>query len=280
MTLRIAFVVITGFWVTMNVLLWRAEFGSGKEAASTVPVERVWQKVLTAPDSSALEIYQHGKRVGYCRWIANVGQEAATGRIHSDDGAPQGMVRQLSHYTLNFDGNIHLAEFTNFFRFDFSFKFATNQNWEEARLRLMSRPNEWALEASNPDQSVHFKVDGETPWERRFSFAELQNPDSLLREMAGGPGALSPGVAVTADSGANRTTLSKSLLGGLKWEARNDSIRFGHNSLRVYTLRATLLDRYQAIFYISPVGEILRIELPDGIVMVSDAFPTLKTSQH
>ena len=116
--LRIAFVGIAAFWVTMNVLLWRAEFGSAKAAASTIPVARVWQKVLTAPDSSALEMYQHGKRIGYCRWVANAGEELATGRVHTEDVAPEGMVRQLTHYTLNLDGNFHLAQFTNFFRFD------------------------------------------------------------------------------------------------------------------------------------------------------------------
>ena len=282
MILRMAFVGIAAFWVTMNVLLWRAEFGGAKEAVSRLPVERVWLKVLTAPDSSALEVYQHGKRIGYCRWVANAGEELATGRIHTEDVAPEGMIRQLTHYTLNLDGNFHLAEFTNFFRFDFNFKFSTNQNWEEMRLRLMSRPNEWVLLASNPDQSVRLKVEGGAGWERRFSFAQLQNPEVLLREVGGGAGGTAFGFTVGLLSGpdtqTNRATLQNTLLGGLKWEARNDSIRFGHNQLRVYTLRAKLLGRYEAVLYISPVGEILRIELPDGIVMVNDAFPSLKTS--
>ncbi len=49
---RLFFPLIVLFWVVMNVLLWRAEFGGGTEAASAVSTEVVWQKILPAPDCS------------------------------------------------------------------------------------------------------------------------------------------------------------------------------------------------------------------------------------
>ena len=71
---RLYFPLITLFWIVMNVLLWRAEFGGGREFGSAVSTEVVWQKILTAPDDSTLEISLNGKKIGYCRWGANAGR--------------------------------------------------------------------------------------------------------------------------------------------------------------------------------------------------------------
>src|SRR5437773_3244856 len=104
---RFYFPLIALFWVVMNVLLWRAEFGGGNEAASAVSTEVVWQKILTAPDDSTLEISLNGKRIGYCRWVANVGEELATGKISSEDYVPEGIDRKStrlnsSHITISY----------------------------------------------------------------------------------------------------------------------------------------------------------------------------------
>jgi hypothetical protein len=51
-----AFLLIALFWVTMNVLLWRAEYSARDEAGSVVPVGVAWQRILTAPDRSSLAL--------------------------------------------------------------------------------------------------------------------------------------------------------------------------------------------------------------------------------
>ena len=48
-----SFSVILVFWLVMNGLLWRSEFGSGNKTGSTVPTSLVWEKILTAPDDSS-----------------------------------------------------------------------------------------------------------------------------------------------------------------------------------------------------------------------------------
>ena len=68
---RVYFPLIALFWIVMNTLLWRAEFGGGREFGSAVSPEVVWQKILTAPDDSTLEISLKEKKIGYCRWSAN-----------------------------------------------------------------------------------------------------------------------------------------------------------------------------------------------------------------
>src|SRR5437762_6954267 len=105
MSSRLTFFFLALFWLTMNFFLWRSEFGGRNELPSAVPPEKVWDKILTAPDDSSLNIHYHGKKIGYCRWAANVGQEQATGKVVSEDFNPEGMVEKLSSYTLELDGS-------------------------------------------------------------------------------------------------------------------------------------------------------------------------------
>ena len=50
---RVTFLSIAAFWVAMNLLLWRSEYGS-RGSGIPVPVDLVWRKNLTAPDTSSL----------------------------------------------------------------------------------------------------------------------------------------------------------------------------------------------------------------------------------
>ena len=49
----------------------------------------------------------------------------------------------------------------------------------------------------------------------------------------------------------------------------------GHTSVRAYRLEATVLDKYRMRVIVSRVGEILRVELPDGWELVNDQLITL-----
>src|SRR6478735_523080 len=120
MASRIIFLVITLFWLTMNVLLWRSEFSPQKTVGSAVPLETVFNKILTAPDASSLEIYHHGKKIGFCRWSASVGAEAS--KNFSEEFEPEGMVEQLTSYSLDLEGNVTLPDTTNRLRFDLNLK--------------------------------------------------------------------------------------------------------------------------------------------------------------
>jgi hypothetical protein len=104
-----------------------------------------------------------------------------------------------------------------------------------------------------------------------LTFAELRNPDKLARELGGPtlPGALAALGLPLPQNGASSVTL------GLKWDARNDRIQIGNNLVRVYRLEARLFERVKAALFVSPVGEILRLELPGDIVMVNDALTNL-----
>ena len=61
----------------------------------------------------------------------------------------------------------------------------------------------------------------------------------------------------------------------LQWTARKDWLEIGRSKVGVYRLQARLLDQYQAVVIVSRVGEILRVELPNGVRLVNDALTNL-----
>lgn len=260
---RFVFLLITLFWVTMNVLLWRAEYSEQYPARSPVPVAVVWRKILTAPDSSSLNILVQGKRVGFFHWSTSVAEEFA----QLEEAPPEGMLKKMENYRIQFDGSASVPDVIKWFRFACEVKLSSKQVWQELTLRLRSRPNVVEIHATAADQSVHFKLDdGESQFERVFRFAELQNPETLLREL-GGPFAdeLLEGFVPQA---VTQEVSSPAL--DVKWEAYLDAIRIRHESVPIYRLEAQVLGRYPMAIYVSRVGEILRAELPGGIVLVHD----------
>jgi len=266
---RFYFPLVALFWVVMNVLLWRAEFGGGKEFGSAVSPEIVWQKILTAPDDSTLEISLKGRKIGYCRWGANAGAELAAGKLSSEDYLPEGMVEQLSRYTIDLEGNLLPAQPATRVRFNLHLDFATDHTWRELSLRVGTRPGVWMVHTTAAGQTLEFEYEDETgKWSRTFGFDELRDPGKLLEEFAGPlPVALLGPVAGWEQQ--------KDLSLGLRWEARNDWLQIGHSEVRVYRLQAHLLDRYQAVILVSRVGEILRVELPGGLLLVNEALTNL-----
>jgi hypothetical protein len=272
---RIWLGLVTVFWVVMGVFLWRSEFGSRGQPGSVVPLEMVWQKILTAPDSSHLEIRHHTNRIGYCHWRPEVGQEIATGAIIPEEEPVEGMVHRLAHYTLDLEGNITLPGFPTRLRFSFGFKLSTNHAWQSFDTALTMRPDVYKLAANASEQTAHLTVDaGGDRIDRIFRFSEFQNPQKLLQEF-GGP--MFPALVTAMGVPLSTNQLNAAAL-GWRWEARNDSLLLGRNRVRAYRLQTKLVDRYQITIFVSPVGEILRAELPGNIVAVNDALAGLRQS--
>jgi hypothetical protein len=262
---RIVLILVTAFWVTMNILLWQAEYGERGSAGSSVPADVVWHKILTAPDSSSLAIFHHGKKVGFCHWRTSIGEQLS--QIQEDSGSPEGMVPRIMGYRLQLEGNVSSDTAGNRIRFESALTLTTNQLWQDFNLRIILRPTVLEFHSSATDQRVRFNIDdGEEKFERVIKFSELQNPQAILRELAGpvAGGLLNNFGMVGAQ--AQSTALNT----GLKWEGREDSMRIGHSPVRTYRLQTRVLDNYQVTIFVSRVGEILRVELPDEVVLVND----------
>jgi hypothetical protein len=263
---RVFFLLVTLFFLTMNVLLWRTEIAGHNELGSAVSAQVVWNKVLTAPDSSPLEIRHHGAKIGIARWVPSVGEDLSTGRRMSEEPFPEGMVKALSSYNLELDGNFALDEF-NRLRFNFNLTLSTNYTWQELSLRLSVRPYVWEINSVAAEQTVRLRTEDERGrGERVYKFSELQNPEKLLRQL-GGP--VLPGILMALGVPL-RPEQASSISLGLNWQGRNDSLQMRHARLRGYRLQARLLDRYQVALFVNTLGEIIRVELPDEIVLVSE----------
>ncbi len=268
---RITLLLITLFWVTMNYLLWRSEFG-GREHGSSVPVAAIWQKIITAPNGSGLGIDHHNRQIGHGQWSANIGQEAGARKPATEDLPPEGMIEGPAGYRIDFRGSISLNDIPGRLSFDFDIKLNTNDVWQEFNARLTLHTSVWEIHSRAADQTVRLKMQDENDKsERVFKFAELENPQTLAKvldlpvplEIFG-----AVGLVPKAHGAAN-------LSPGLTWEGRHDWLDVGHTPVRAYRLRARLFDRYEVVVIISQVGEILRVELPDGWVLINDTLTTL-----
>jgi hypothetical protein len=269
---RVWFPLVALFWGAMNVLLWRAEMIARPEGGSPVSLDLVWDRMLTAPDESSLEIFQNGQKLGWLRWTPRI--EEGNGRLAaepagSDTNALEGRVERVTGYTVLLDGNVAPADPAQRVRFSGQLEFDARKDWRHLMLRVTLRPQVWELRADARAQTVTFKL-GEDPnaWEQRFTFAELGQPEAILAAFGlplppGWTRALLPGELV---AGPRKVAL------GLNWEARSDWLQIGSARARSYRVSARLLDKYEVLLVLSRVGEILRVELPNKITLISDAL--------
>jgi hypothetical protein len=266
MLARLAFLVIALFWLAMNLLLWRAEFGSRTLGMSAVPAELVWEKVLTSPDSSSLSVFHHRRKIGFCHWITRVGEEwAEVDEANLPTGTPAG----TRSHRLRLEGSALTPDLTNRVRFDGTLNVDARHAWQELEARLSVRLSTWQIHSLAAEQTLQLTAqDDGNRFERTFTFSELRNPGALLAGWLGPEAGhwLPPGIwpAAAQNPGA---------LGvGVKWEAFEDTLWIGHTPTRVYRLQTRLLDRYSIRLIVSRVGEILRVELPDELLLTNDQF--------
>lgn len=261
---RIMFLAIAGFWLVMNFLLWRSQWDSRSEIGSAVPVEMVWQRILTCPDASSLDIFDHTNKIGFCHWVASVGNSPLINqKIIEQSYAPDGTDTKITGYTLGFEGNTGVTSSSNRVRFEGNISLSTNEAWQDASLRISMRPDSWEIRAIGATQKVILKVaEDKTAWTKTYSFSDLQNPETLLTGFGGGY--LLQMIGLTSGS---ITTAAKAV----QWQAHEDRMRLGHSRVRVYRVETRVLGQPINIF-ISRVGEILWVELPGEITLRNEAF--------
>jgi hypothetical protein len=265
---RIFFAAITWFWLVMNLLLWRSQSGAHSQIGSAVPVKVVWDKILTAPDNSSLDIYDHDKKTGFCQWTATAGSAAqALNQSLAEDYAPDNLSPQPSGYGLSLDGNTAIFG-TNRVRFEMQLRLSTNQTWQDFRFTAKMRPAAWDIHAIAAAQKIMVKVNGDGgSWQRTLKFSDFQHPEALLEEF--GVAGL-PGFAGAANLPLQKDSITQAAA-AMQWQAHEDWMQFGHSRVRVYRLETEFLGQRLYIFT-SRAGEILRVEAPDNLTLRNEAF--------
>jgi hypothetical protein len=267
MTARLTFFFIAAFWVAMNVLLWRAEYGS-RGGEISVPADLVWRKILTAPDAETLTIFQGGQRSGFCEFSTSIEQAMAT--IDEDKPPPEGLVARAG-YQIRISGTMSFGDFTNRVRFDSQIGFSPKRAWREFNLKLSSHFAAVEINSFATKQTVHLKITGDgVPVEHDFTFADLQNPNTLLRTFArdSGSGFLDGLILDELNLPVTPQT-SIAPVQSLHWEAHRKRLMINHEPVNAYRLETNILGN-SIVIYVSTLGEILRIELPGGVTAILD----------
>jgi hypothetical protein len=261
---RVAFILVVAFWVAMNVLLWRAEYGS-RNGGIPVPLDLVCRKILTAPDPSAMSVYQNGQRMGFCEFSTSVEEEMA--KLDEDQPPPEGLVANAG-YQIRLKGNVAFGDFTNRVKFDGRVQFSPRREWRELNLKLSTHFAAVEIHSLAASQTVSVQItNSDMNASLIFTFSDLQNPNTLLRKLGEGGGSgfwsgldlpvLPPGATALAQN--------------IPWEARRDRLMIGHEAVSAYRLETRVLGNPVAI-YVSTLGEILRVELPGGVTAVLDEW--------
>jgi hypothetical protein len=264
---NVSFALVAAFWVVMNTLLWRSEMGAGHNLASTVPPEAVWERILTAPDDSSFSIFVGSKKAGFVRWRPNVGEEAATGKIASEN-EPEGIVRKLTEYTVEIEGSFVSQAVGRSLRFTTGLKFDPQLAWKEFETQVLVRPAVWKVRgnAETGELWLHGEEDG-TEWIRRFTFDQLRSPQSLLEQIE------SPLLAALLGQQAAIAGVQPGKMSlGLNWTARYEWLRIGSSRVRVYRLRAKVVEGQEIDVLVSRVGELLKVELPFNVRLVNETL--------
>jgi hypothetical protein len=263
MPARLLFLAIVAFWLTMNALLWRAEFGAHGDD-TPVPLQLVWQKILTAPDASMLSVYENGRRTGFCEFSTAAGQQLAT--YDADRPLPEGGATHAG-YQLHLNGNMAMGEFTNRLKFDGRANFGSLRQLTELDLTLAVRQAAIEIHSLVTNQTVHIKCsDAGTPFlERNLTFADLENPDVLVRSLAGD---FADGWFGGIDG---LGFLSANGVPKISWSACRTRVKIGTEAVPIYRLETSVLG-HPVIVDISTLGEILSVKLPGGITAQIDEW--------
>jgi len=234
-------------------------------------VTAVWDRILTAPDDSSLQIVHRGRKIGFCRWVATVNEDLPPAAEADAQGGQviEGRVQGVTGYSLDLDGHCLFEDSPRRLRFAARVEFAPDRVWRTFQLRLQLKPSVWEIRADARSEQLILRVETDgSVWERALAFAELGRPERLLASLGVPWGtawltALAQGLEVPEPA---------TLALGLTWEARSDWFTWGHSRLRAYRVEAELLDKYRATVVVSRVGEILRVELPEDLVLANEAL--------
>ena len=264
MIFRAIFLLIAAFWLTMNVLLWRVEYGA-RGSGMVVPLDLVWRKILTAPDASSMNIYQNGERSGFCEFSTSVETEMA--KLDEDSVPSEGVIARAGH-AIHLVGNTSLGDFTNRIRFDVRLQFSTKRHWRELTLKASSHYATVEIHSLATNQTVHLKItsDGGSI-EHDLALDDLRNPNALIRTFTGNFGGGFLGLLDLPVLPLATTEAAQNI----HWEAHRARLKIGRELVSAYRLETRVLDR-PIVIYASTLGEILRVELPDGIVATLDEW--------
>jgi hypothetical protein len=259
MLARVIALGIIAFWLVMMTLLIRSELLQTTPVAYAVPVETVMQKIFEGEESSDLAIFYQGARVGCCSM-----------QVLKDKKAPRPQYRVRSSLLLNFQvfgKPVRLqsdtdSEFDRRYQMTrFESHTVTGDSKIDMKGDLRSQEIEFVLQFGDGYQEKH---------KMPFATLEKMGPSGAMGLM--GMGGLQLPDSASAKSGTGAWAGLGQRGSGPTTTVQEIPLQAGRqkiHSLMVYT-------RYDESLwskvYVSPVGEVLKVETSFGVSMLNAQF--------
>jgi len=271
---RFVLVILACFWAFMGFRLWQVEYG-GKRLGAAVNIAVVWDKVLTAQDEAPLSIVNGhtGEFLGWVNWAPLVTRDDTVERAEI-----VGMVDTVLDYSLDLErGRLFGENYADDLRFQFHLGFGPPPQREWIDLQVILQQNtqfdfEFHLDAraTNDFMTVSLKTTG-LPNEIKILYSQLAQPQKLVGpglELAG----FNPLVAAGASALVERVLKEEKL--DQKTVFKLPKIRQAHfvllpdvrTEIKVYRVDVPIGNSMFIKIYISMLGEVLRVEIPEFLM--------------
>lgn len=253
---RVFAIGIVAFWLVMMTLLIRSELLHTNPLTYSVPIETVMQKMFEGEESSDLTIFYQGKRVGTCSF--QVAKDRSTNPPHYSvkseltlDFEMLGRSIRLQSWTdSTFDRRYQMTRFTS--------QTTTGDTRIDLKGDLASQFVEFELKMGNGVTEKH---------KLPFSAIEQMGPSGALGLFGMG------GLQASDTQGAEAETPSWLSLNpggnGPATVVQDTPLQVGKEKLQTLMVHTRYDDSLWSKVYVSPVGEVLKVETSFGVMMLS-----------
>lgn len=277
---RVWLILAGCFWVGMNVLLWRSEYGGGS-TGNPLPVDNVISKILETPDPSELEIYHQNERVGSCRWMVTQLSEAGNepdedADVDLEAAEMSGLIKNIKSFSVNLDGHLHWEQQARRVRYMLNINLTPDWQWTSLDAKIGFRDQWFHVHSRRSQETVRLEFEqGTNVWNTEITFEQLKQPDALLAQwMSDNPilvGLAAPLIAqIRALTPADDNEQTPFQSWGNHWEAYSDWLTIAHSRMRVYRIEHALAEKASISITINRAGEILTVTLPQRILLKNE----------
>ena len=271
-----------GFWLVMNLLLWRSEYGAGV-SGNPLPVEKVLSRILETPDPSELDIYLGNEKKGSCRWmVVQVGEEGMVaaekdqeGDVDLEAAEMAGLIQDIHAYAISLDGQLQWEDQPRRIRFMIQLDLSSDRQWVSLDGKVGMAGTWVHIHARRGEETFAIELDEEDAQTARieWSFDELRDPETALAKLTSLSGL--PPLAVSMILGSVKSLPNMKVVdrpsdpspeaGFAAWKAASDWLNVAHSRMRVYRMDGPYGEDLPFKVTINRAGEILLVELPRGL---------------
>ena len=269
---RFIFALIACFWVFMGWRLWQVEYGQ-IALGEAVDIQIVWDKILNAQDEADMSIVaEDGTRarpLGWFRWAPSV---TIDDTIQGPD--VEGMVSKVQDYSLDIElGRLFAEEPKDDLNFTMHLSFGPlpERAWSELqftlRRNLTDRRVGGTFDARATNKFLTVSLGGTDGSSVDIPYQDLRNPQKITQaglELAGTPSALAKVMSFSVNAVIPKEQRGKKLdfKFPMPQKANHHLLPNVPKRVKVYLIKLPVVDDMPVKVYVSPLGELLRVELP------------------